>query len=213
MAELIKAEFYKLHKLQFFYLFFVFAFVMGVLRGFSDYPGYQVYLFGMFPDMFDAVLISIFTASFLCMEFSNRTFGGAFLCGASRKNVFLAKLVVYFLGLLVLIIVPPAVSTSAATMRNGFGADWDTVALEVVSKLLFYVLDRFSMAGFTILAASIIQNSIGTLGIGVAGIYLVALSQNPVENPVTQNILIASVIRIVILLSVATFIFVKRDLK
>ncbi|MDE6566513.1 MAG: ABC transporter permease, partial [Lachnospiraceae bacterium] len=187
MGKLMKAEIYKLQKFPSVRMIFLFAFVVGMLRGFSPYSGYQVYTIGLVPELFDIVLISVFTAAFLCTEFSKRTFANAVLCGTSRQNVFLAKLAVYFPGLLVLILLPLLVSTFVATMRNGFGADWDALALEMAAKLLFYICHRFSMAGFAILVASIIQNSIGTLGLSVAGIYLMSLTQNSIENMYTQD--------------------------
>lgn len=213
MVKLIKAEFYKLQKLHSFRTILLFALAVGILSGFSSYTGYQVYSFGLILELFDAVLISVFTADFVCMEFSNRTFGNAFLCGTSRKNVFLAKLAVYFLGLFILILIPLDVSTAVATLRNGFGADWNAVAWEIESEFLVYTLYRFFMAGFAILVASVIRNPIGVLGISVAGIYFVALTQNPMENSAAQDMFIAFIIKTAILLSVATFIFIRRDLK
>ena len=214
MGKMIKTEFYKLRKFHSFRMIFLLVLAVGMLRGFSPYPGYQVYIIGLVPELFDAVLISVFTVAYLCTEFSKRTFGNAFLCGTSRQNVFFAKLAVYFPGLFVLILLPLIVSTLVSTMRNGFGADWDAMAMEVAVKFLFYIFYRFSMAGFAILVASVIQNSIGTLGFSVAGIYLMSLSQNLVENPFVQgDTLIASMIKITIFLIAATFIFIRRDLK
>jgi len=213
MRKLIKAEFYKLHKLHSFHIIFLFTLAIGILRGFTPYSGYQVYTVGLFPELFDAVLISVFTAAFICTEFSNRTYGNALLCGTLRQNVFIAKLTAYFPGLLVLILVPLVVSTSVATVRNGFGANWDAVALEIAAKSLFYIFHRFSIAGFAILTASVIQIPIGTLGLSVAGIYLMAIIQNSEENPVTQNTLIVFIMKTAILLFTATFIFMRRDLK
>ena len=214
MGKMIKAEFYKLHKFPSVRMIFLFAFGVGMLRGFSPYSGYQVYTIGLVPELFDIVLISVFTVAFLCMEFSKRTFANAFLCGTSRQNVFLAKLAVYFSGLLVLILLPLLVSTSVATMRNGFGADWDALALEMTAKLLFYICHRFSMAGFAVLAASIIRNSMGTLGISVAGIYLMSITYNSVENFFTRdNTWTASIIKTIIFLIAAIIIFKRRDLK
>lgn len=213
MVKLIKAEFYKIHKLHSFRIIILFAVAIGIMSGFSPYTGYQVYYLGLIPESFDAVLISVFTADFVCMEFSNRTFGNAFLCGTSRRNVFLAKLTVYFLGLLILILIPLATSTTIATLRNGFGADWNAAAQEIGSAFLAYFLYRFSMAGFAILVASVIQNPIGVLGISVAGIYFVTLTQNPMENPATLNMFITFIIINAIFLSVATFVFIRRDLK
>lgn len=213
MLKLIKAEFYKLQKLNSFHIILLFTLAVGIMPGFSPYTGYQVYSLGLIPELFDAVLISVFTSDFVCMEFSDRTFGNALLCGTSRKNVFLAKLVVYFLGLLILILIPVAASTAVATLRNGFGAEWNAMAWEIESAFLAYILYRFSMAGFAILVASVIRNPIGTLGISGAGIYLVTLTQNPMEDSAAQDMFLAFIIKTAILLSVATFIFVRRDLK
>ena len=186
---------------------------VGILNGFSPYTGIQVYSLGLIPELFDVVLISAFTAAFVCTDFSSRTFGDAFLCGALRKNVFLAKLAVYFPGLFVLILIPLTASTAVATLRNGFGAGWDTVALEIGAKFLVYILYRFSMAGYAILVALIIQNPIGTLGLSAAEIYLMVLTQNPMENSAAQDMFIAFIIKTAILLSAATIIFIRRDLK
>lgn len=214
MGKLMKAEFYKLQKFPSVRLIFLFILAVGMLRGFSPYSGYQVYTIGLVPELFDIVLVSVFTSAFLCTEFSRRTFGNSVLCGTSRQYVFLAKLAVYFPALLVLILLPLVVSTSVATMRNGFGADPDVLALEMTGKLLFYICHRFSMAGFAILVASVIRNSIGTLGISMAGMYLMSFSQNSVKNLLTQDdTLTVSIIKMIILLSAAIMIFIRRDLK
>lgn len=213
MGKLMKAEFYKLQKLPSVHMIFLFTLVVGVLCGFFPYSGYQVYIIGLVPELFDMVLISVFTAAFLCTEFSQRTFGNAFLCGNSRWNVLLTKLGVYFFGLLVLILLPLFVSTSVATMRNGFGADLDVVTMEMTEKLFFYLSHQFSMAGFAILIAFIIHKPIGTLGISVAGIYLMSLSQNLVETLYTWDIWMISIIKTVLFLSTATFVFIRGDLK
>lgn len=214
MRKFMKAEFYKLQNFPSVRLIFLFTLVVGMLRGFSPYSGYQVYTIGLVPELFDIVLVSVFTSTFLCSEFSRRTFGNAVLCGTSRQNVFLAKLAVYFPALLVLILLPLVVSTSVATMRNGFGADPDVLVLEMTGKLLFNICHRFSMAGFAILVASVIRNSIGTLGISMAGMYLMSFSQNSVKNLLTQDdTWTVSILKTIILLSAAIIIFIRRDLK
>lgn len=214
MGKLILSEIYKLQKIHSFRMIFLVTFAIGMLRGFSPGTGYQACTLGLLPDVFDAVLVSVFTAAFICMEYSNRTLGNAVLCGTSRRRVFFAKLAVYFPGLLILLLVPPAVSIPVTTMRNGFGADWDAVALEIVAKFLSYILYRFFMAGFAVLTASVIQNPVGTLGISAAGIYLVTLTRVPGEDPAVQGTAwIAWILITVLFLSAAAFIFVRRDLK
>lgn len=222
MKKLIKAEFYKLQKLFSIRLIILAVFSIGMLRGFSPGSGYQVYIMSLFPELFDMLLISIFTAAFLCMEFSNRTFGNSFLCGSPRWKILFAKLVVYFLGLLVFILVPLAVSTSVASVRNGFGADGAALVWEMAVKLLFYILYRFSMAGFAVLAAVVIQNPVGTLGISAAGVYLMVLVRNPGISLYLQGFdldallflvreVVAFFLEAVGFLFAAVFIFIRRD--
>ena len=67
MVKLIKAEFYKLHKLQSFRIILLFTFAIGIMPGFSPYTGYQVYSLGLIPELLDVILISVFTADFVCM--------------------------------------------------------------------------------------------------------------------------------------------------
>ena len=83
MGKLMKAEFYKLQKFPSVRLIFLFILAVGMLRGFSPYSGYQVYTIGLVPELFDIVLVSVFTSAFLCTEFSRRTFGNSVLCGTS----------------------------------------------------------------------------------------------------------------------------------
>lgn len=210
MRKIMKAEFFKLQKLPFVRMIFLFTAAAGILRGFTPYTGYQVYIAGLLPELFDAVLVSVFTVVFLSTEFSNQTFGNAFLCGTSRKNVFFAKLAAYFAGLLVLIIQPLFVSGIIATIRNGFGEGG--TALEIIIKFVLYIICRFSMAAFAIFATSLLRNPIGSLGLSLAGIYLLFLAQNPMEISVEPNIWIAYLGEITVFLGASTCIFVKRDL-
>lgn len=210
MEKLIKAEFYKLQKFPSFRKVILFTLAVGILRGFSSCTGYQVYTSGLSPELFDAALISVFTAAFLCTEFSNRTFGNTFFCGTSRQSVFFAKLVAYFSGLFILVLIPLAVSTVVATMGNGFGADWDAVVLKMAGKLLSYLLYRFFMASVAILVAVVVQNPVGTLGVSAAGLYLMAVTCNPAGNLSVGD---AFIMKIAIFLFAAVAIFARRDFR
>lgn len=211
MKELIRSELFKLRKLPSVRMIFLFAFITGIIQGFSPLPGYQVYIVSLGPELSDIILISVFTVIFLCTEFSNRTYGNAFLCGISRQTVFSAKLAVYFPALLVLILLPMTVSVSVTTMRNGFGTDWDTVTGEIAATLLSYILYRFFMAGLAILAGVVIQNQIGTLGISIAGIYIITIIK-PLKYPATQTVLICTILQTAIILFVTARIFIRREL-
>lgn len=213
MRKLMKAEFYKLQKLPPVRMIFLFALAVGLFRGFSLYPGYQVYIAGLLPELFDAVLVSAFTVVFVYTEFSNRTFANAFLCGASRQKVFFAKLAVYFAGLLVLILLPLFASTFIATIRNGFGVDWDDAAMQMAIKFLFYIIYRFSMASFAVLVVSVFRDPLGSLGLSMAGMYLASSLQNSSETLPASIVWGVFLIKITVFLLAVIFIFVRRDLK
>lgn len=208
----MKAEFYKLHKFSSVRMISLFTLAVALFRGFSPYSGYQVYLAGLQPELFDAVLISAFTVVFLCAEFSNRTFANALLCGVPRQNVFFAKLVVYFAGMLVLILFPLCVATFIATIRNGFGADWDGVFMEMIIKFLFYMIDRSLMASFSVFVVSVLQNLMGSLGLSVAGMYLASFHQNYTETLPASNVWVVFLM-IPLLLLGSAFVFARRDMK
>lgn len=213
MRDLIKAEYYKLKRLPSVHMIFLFAVLAGVVQGFSPCRGYQVYTISLAPQLFDVVLISVFTAAFLCVERSWRTIGNALLSGMSRRTVFFAKLSAYVPAFLVLILLPLAVSVCVATIRNGFGADGDALFFEWMAALFFYIVYRFFMAGLSIFAATVIQNPLGTLGISVAGNYLISRIKNPMGNVVTYETLIFGVIGTVISLCLAAFVFERIEIR
>ncbi len=69
------------------------------------------------------------------------------------------------------------------------------------------------MAGLSIFAATVIQNPLGTLGISVAGNYLISRVKNPMGNVVTYETLIFGVIGTVISLCLAAFVFERIEIR
>lgn len=125
--------------------------------------------------------------------------------------MFFAKLAAYFAGLLILIIQPLFISSAVAALRNGFGMEGDSAAApELAIKLLFYIIYRFSMAAFSIFAASALRDPIGSLGLCVAGMYLIFLTQNPPKIS-APNAWISFLGEIAVFLWAAACIFVRRD--
>ena len=222
MINLLKAEFYKLRKSEAFKLLLVFAFVSGMLRGgtpvIREVPltGYEMYTMELKPDMLYGTLICIFVSSYFCDEFSNRTFHMSFLCGGRRRTVFLAETIIFFVGLIPIVLLPIAVSTAVVTANNGFGLKWDhNLVSDVLLGLFCYIVRNLALGSFALLAASIIKDRIGTFGIGMAGIYLIILTViNNLESPDTICLFImVSLLEITVMLAAAVFIFEKADLK
>lgn len=206
MGAITKAEFYKLTKFPEVRVIFSLAFLAGLLQGLSPYAGFQVYKVALYPGILDAVLISVFTVSFVCVEFGN-----AVLTGASRARILSAKLAAYFSGLFILLLLPLFVSVSAASIRHGFDAG-DVSVLPILSQLLFYILYRFFLAGLSVLVAVSIRNPLGTFGASAAGIYLVTLLYNPMENLIMGATWFSVILGIIIFLSLSFSVFMRRDI-
>ena len=185
MKNLIKAEFFKLSK-SFGYkimmalsvgvgLFFSFFWISHSVRA----SGYQ-----MLPIMdsfvlFHAIFTSVFTAVFLCSEFSDRTIEISLFCGLRRRSVFLSKLVAYFAGLLCLLSAVVLVPMVIMSIVNGFGLELTAEAcIKVLAQLFFFWLISSAMGGFFIFLALATKNTVATIGtgLGIAYIMLVMAS-------------------------------------
>lgn len=216
MKNLIKAEFFRLSKSLSFWLLLVFAFVMGVLYGISPLTGYEICIVRLTPELFSAIWICIFAVSFICCEFHDRTFGRSILCMTTRQKVFLAKALVFFTGTLPIMLLPVIVSTIIATTRNGFGQEWNAMLVSVIiQRLISYIFWGFFMDSCALLMASLIRDRVGTFGAGVVFMYIM-MSMEAGGIGIWDSFGIAHVlylIKIVIIMAIATFIIVKRDLK
>ncbi|MCM1500504.1 MAG: ABC transporter permease, partial [Clostridium sp.] len=179
MKNLIKAEFFKLLK-SFGYrmamalsvgvgLFFAFFWIANSVKA----SGYQ-----MLPIMdsfvlFHTIFTSVFTAMFLCSEFSDRTMGMGLFCGLPRRSVFLAKIVVFFIGLLCLLSTVVTVPMVVMTLVNGFGMELTMAGcMEVLAQVIFFWLICMAMGGFFVFLALATKNAVATIGIGLGISYL-----------------------------------------
>lgn len=174
MKNMIRAEFYKLSK-SFGYkvmlalavgvgLFFC-CFAAGSPAGISGYR--MLPIMDSFV-MFHTIFTSVFTAVFLCTEFSDRTMGMSLFCGLPRRSVFLSKLVVYFTGLWCLLSVVVVVPVVVMSIRNGFGLELTSDGcMEVLGQMVFFWLVTAAMGGFFIFLALVTKNVVATMGAGL----------------------------------------------
>lgn len=222
MVRLLKAELFKLTRLRALWLLLVVSSVMGGLRGTtavlrdSALTEYEVYLMELMPDLFYSALICVFASVFVCGEFSNRTFGSSFLSGCARRDVFLAKATIFFVGMLPMILFPVMTSTIIASIGNGFGREWSrAVAFDAAAGLLCYLFRYFFLGGFVLLAAALVRDRIGTFGAGMFGAYVILfMAGNLMERQVSLGLfLMVSLLETAVMSTVATLIFAKRDLR
>lgn len=214
---MIRAELFKLKKFHFFWLLFVFVLIMGILNGRPGLAitGYTVYHVMLMPDILYSGLVGLWAASFVCDEFSNRTFGMSFFTGATRCKVFLAKAVVFIAGGLLLHLLSVMIPMSVATIVNGFGTEWDKpVAYEMASGLVCFIFEGLFMECVALLAASLIRDRIGTFVVGALGSYIIMLLTQSMENSASpMKVIFSLIFGAAVSLWLATAIFIKWDLR
>ena len=198
MKNLIGAEFFKLLKSSGYRvmmalsagvgLFFVFFWVANSVQA----SGYQMLPVMDSFVMFHTIFTSVFTAVFLCSEFSGRTLGMGLFCGRTRRSVFLSKLVVYFAGLLFLLSIVVAVPVVIMTILNGFGMEMTMGGWEAfLAQIVFFWMVCAAMGGFFVLLAVVTRNTVATIGVGlgIAQLMLV-LAANYVNSGVEEYSLV-----------------------
>ena len=111
MNNLLKAEFFKLHKSFGYKVLLAVCVCIGVIFGIvvirngsgargADYAAIMGSGF-----LYNVVLVSVFAAGYIGSAYSNRTFAAEIACGASRRELFTAKSIVFFIAILPLILV------------------------------------------------------------------------------------------------------------
>lgn len=160
-------------------LFFAFY---AILQG-SRISGYQMLSVMDSFVMFHTIFTSVFTAVFLCSEFSDRTFGLALLCGLPRRSVFLSKLVVYFTGLLCILSTVVAIPTAILSIVNGYGRELTAaVWAELLMQIIFFWLVSAAMGGFFILLAVLTKSVVATMGAGLGIAYILLIMASNYVN-------------------------------
>ena len=174
MLKQIRAEFLKLRKSYGFLTLLFFMVGIGASLAFiflsaSDtVSGLEAFNRGVMAVEINIIMISIFAAIFISGEFENRTIGTSVFCGRSRWSVLLAKIIVYFIGVIVIVTGFLAVLTIIVKTRNGFGSELTAdEAVYLLRIFALYLLGRLALASFCAMLGFIIRNVIGTIGVGI----------------------------------------------
>ncbi|MDE7183773.1 MAG: hypothetical protein K2O40_04680 [Lachnospiraceae bacterium] len=219
MKRLLKTEYFKLLKSFSFWLLIALSIEEGILYGIapvlyaSSVTGYDMYVLRLSQMRLNLVLIGVFAASFLCSEFVNHTFVLSFLCGFSRWQIYLAKVIVFFTGVLPIILSHVITATIVVTADKGFGIPFDYMLLvEMISRMVRYLSDVFAMGSYLFFTAFFIRNPVGTFGIGVCLSYLYLVLSTGFQVVSLWIYLAVSISGISVLLFVTAFYFEKCDL-
>lgn len=174
MKNLIRAEFFKLSKSFGYKVMLASSAGVGLLFCYygisnsSRASGYQMISIMDSFVMCHTIFTSVFTAVFLCSEFSDRTIGMGLFCGQPRRSVFISKLVVYFTGLLCLLSAVVVVPVVIMSIWNGFGIELTAEGfMDVLAQIVFFWLVSAAMGGFFIFLALATKNVVATMGAGL----------------------------------------------
>ena len=186
MGRLVKAEFLKLSKSLGFKILILCGIAVGLLIGVifafmpmpTDIPeelvaataaitqltGIDAFLMEIASVGNVGIFAGVFVALFIGSEFSHRTFGLSIMAGCSRISLFLAKFIVFFVGLLVVMLVYPIALAIFMGIVNGFGEFNAEVWTHLARTMGLLLLGYTALAGFCAMIATLIKNVGGTIG-------------------------------------------------
>ncbi|MDR2888381.1 MAG: ABC transporter permease [Lachnospiraceae bacterium] len=170
--------------------------VTGVaLGGLSGTPmtGYDVLMEFITEPQIVGVMAGIFTSFFIGNEFSHRTFGNAIINGCSRTQIFLAKVIVFMLGLSVILILLPLVATIYVTAIQGFGPINTDILLHILRTIVLTLLGYVTFGSLCVLFAMLIKKPGAISGILIA-IFL-CLTMFIQLMGASENIIIGQIVR------------------
>lgn len=192
MRGLVEAEWFKLKKSLGYKILLVgnviITFSMVILYIFvldSEFTGYYIMKSSLALVLYHAYIGYLLAAIFFCSEFSNRTFAMSLLCGYSRKQVFLSKVVVFLLGMVILFFESVGLETIFFSAGNGFGVGLNLENMKIILRLLcFGMIGCITVGAVVVFVAVVAKKSIVTFGAGIGVTYvLLWLETTFYDNP------------------------------
>lgn len=130
MHKLIKAEFYKLRKAIYYKVLLLVSMIYALTNTYFNYTGLRGYdvksgleaFFNSFNIWGVCLLLSgIFAGLFFAGDFDNRILYSEIAVGNSRKNVFLAKIIIYWSACIIFILIYQILDVIGITCLHGLG--------------------------------------------------------------------------------------------
>ena len=118
--------------------------------------------------------VFLFVAFYVKGDFTASTFYRGIPCGIPRINVFGAKLIVLFAGVIPLMLVSSLTGTVLWSIYSGFGMKFDPEAVFLITKAFAkQVLLTLVLMSHAVLFAVISKNQIGTFGWSISILYVI----------------------------------------
>ena len=245
MRDLVRAEWFKLEKSLGFkvllllnaLLAFLMHFSFTALAQDSMRTGSQVMESSLTLVLYHTYIAYLLAAIFVCKEFSGRTFALSLLSGYSRSKVLLSKILVFFLGILILFYEFVIVETISFSIKNGFGMEFNLETITHIMKLLGYgLIGCLTVGAVAIFVAVVVKKLVLTIGFGMILIYVMLWMETTFrENPLpfikymysyqirqvhfgkeafsVGTFLVITLITFVAALAVSFFVFARSELK
>ncbi|MGE6362762.1 ABC transporter permease [Bacillus paramycoides] len=186
------------------------------------------------------LLISVLAGFFISQEYSTGVIKNIVAGGNSRGKIFCSKLIVYSIGVVIISLVYPIITTISTTLMFGFGELPSTSPFIYILRSSFLTIINFIAIGSIImLFAIIVEESGKTIGISIGFIIFInvffGLGQNievikviyeysvfyqilEASNPIMTNIeviksLLIGVVTFIIVTYFGVFVFGKKDIK
>ena len=165
MKNLIKAEWFKLSKSSIFKILLLINLILAaILLLMKPRTGYRAFRLGIAYLIYHTNIGLIFTSAFLCEDFSNKSFGKSLLSGCSRKKIFFAKAIIFWVGMVLLLSAFICSAVITSSLLNGFGMD---LSIETFVNILFFafcgIVECTSISSIMILFSTIAKRKIPTI--------------------------------------------------
>lgn len=241
MKNLIKAELFKLKKstaykvLIITYLLTEAAIQMNSISNSVVYPKYNPAYTGCeWLQQYDLTLLYMaavlfFVAFFVNGDFVKHTFYSSLMCGVSRREAFLAKLIAVFAGTVPLLLISVLTGTVLWSIHAGFGMRFGAESIWFVAKVFAaHSLASLALISNGMIFAVIAKSRLSAFIWSFGSLYIPGVLRGNIENiipvPVLRDILLTllslfylnleiAVAAIVLKFAVAGYIFERCDLK
>ncbi len=242
MKNLIKAEFFKLKKLaEYKALFIIYLIIeaavqMNHISNSVLYPEYNPAYTGMewllnphSTLLSYSVVLFLFIAFYVNGDFTAHTFYSGLLCGIPRKNVFWAKIVSLYAGVVPLMLIYSLTGTVLWSVHSGFGMDFGATAVFLTAKAFaMQILISLMLVSHGVLFSVIAKSKLITFGLSFSTLYVFGILQGNIEN-IIQISMLREILKFLLSLSylnlgtflasillkmlIAKYIFERFDLK
>lgn len=179
MGNLIKAEYFKLVKSFGFKVLVFCSLILGIIFScISIVSGNKVSGYDTFNSFLGMILYHsffgyVFAAIFICNEYKNCTLAIEILSGFSRKKLFISKIIIYFMGMLLLCLAAVISATIIMSFANGYRVEPGIVSYkDILINLVYAVAGYMALGAVIILVSVITKRAVVTISSGMILTYI-----------------------------------------